>query len=1096
MNYPQQPYGSPPNSSPVTGQDHESYGNYSYPAPGTPNLVPAPQPTRKTENFILNTLLYVAALFVVGSAALFITSVAYPLVRVVLMLLGTLAFYGSGLATYKWVPKLRLASYSFAATGVALIPLTGLATYTMLWRNGPAVWAITSLLGTGLVLLGAAIMQERIMAYLIITFLVSDVLASSKVLQLSLIWYFAGLLVLATALGICNRFSLKTVPQKLQRGFLDSSRIFVPLTMVAALYCWSRFSHFELAVLFALATGYCLAFMQRPLAISLYVQSRIYSALAILFLVTNVAIGSYWVFLPALALGGVLLLSSIAIICFVRQGALPWNVSYDALFTWGISLFISAIGFASLAGQNSRYSASSDFFLNFSWVLPRDDAGHFLLPAWILPLVFVASTLLFLRKTSPTVFYSMLGASTGLSSLLLWNQSGCIVLISGGLTLFAAAKNAGRRESVNRLLGTFFMVVGALVALVQTLSVTPAYIYLGLALALAVLSLVMALTQVRRVGLGKELPSYVHDSVLTWSALGIVGLLLLAFSTTSQPIFRGLSRFEFTVQSSIITLLLTIIAVSVAAVPVVLLKQPISTSLSSQLLTAYAIWTILTSVAFTAVANTSAGLLFLIPHLALAIIGWVSYQKPFAGVFSISARLIFCYAALYLILALDEISPWDVVATLLVLATLSVVSLVLHRKQNSSLEKICGLGTLILAHLYLAVAVFYALPHQGLLFVGILLGLIVMALSTAWLCLVFTQANRVIFSLLLPSSLAFTATFIVTELNFKNHTVFEVFTWVLFAGLIICKALALLTPFSDSSRVVPVHGTSGKLDNRRFASLVLPGLVTFSVYFFFSNWWLNDISAALLILGIFGLYALQARLTARVTLAIIGLVLASIRVLFGFDDVPVFFLIFEVAVSILAIISISKSFNVSNRPSRALHWWGFGLQIWTSLLVVLGFDQPVFKRIVLLFVTVLLLAAVALGKNKAATIATAILITAQVFWTSFGFTPITLFFFGIALLALVIWRLLARKDDEPSPAIPGDSTGLPFIPPSKAPVTGQNVAHDVPGSTEIQGNKPQQQGSASPQYPSRNFAQPPRTAPRNPWDPPEGEIIKPWSSNQ
>ena len=116
---------------------------------------PYPQPPaqrrRVNEDIFLNIVLYIGSLLLIGAAGLFVTSVTSSqdetaIFRVLAMALGAVVFYGAGLLTYRFVERLRIASYSFAATGLAFIPLTGVATYVLkIWVEGRYVWLLTSL---------------------------------------------------------------------------------------------------------------------------------------------------------------------------------------------------------------------------------------------------------------------------------------------------------------------------------------------------------------------------------------------------------------------------------------------------------------------------------------------------------------------------------------------------------------------------------------------------------------------------------------------------------------------------------------------------------------------------------------------------------------------------------------------------------------------------------------------------------------------------------------------------------------------------------------------------------------------------------------
>ena len=94
--------------------------------------------------------------------------------------------------------RLRIASYSFTATGLALLPLTGIATYVLgLWNDGSLIWLLVSLVGTAAIILACSFMRNRVMAYVLISFFVSDALAATNVAALPFVWYFVALTVLA-----------------------------------------------------------------------------------------------------------------------------------------------------------------------------------------------------------------------------------------------------------------------------------------------------------------------------------------------------------------------------------------------------------------------------------------------------------------------------------------------------------------------------------------------------------------------------------------------------------------------------------------------------------------------------------------------------------------------------------------------------------------------------------------------------------------------------------------------------------------------------------------------------------------------------------
>lgn len=133
---------------------------------------------------------------------------------------GVLLFYGDGVGTHSRVRSCHL--------------LPDVAPFRAL------LWLLVSLVGTAAVLGALALMKARVMIYLAVAFVVSDVLAVSKTMQVGLIWYFVSLLLLATALALIQRFAPAQLPVQLTRGINDSARVFVPVTMFASMMIGTR----------------------------------------------------------------------------------------------------------------------------------------------------------------------------------------------------------------------------------------------------------------------------------------------------------------------------------------------------------------------------------------------------------------------------------------------------------------------------------------------------------------------------------------------------------------------------------------------------------------------------------------------------------------------------------------------------------------------------------------------------------------------------------------------------------------------------------------------------------------------------------------
>jgi len=207
------------------------------------------------------------------------------------MALGAIVFYGAGLLTYRFVERLRIASYSFAATGLAFIPLTGVAIYVLkIWTEGRYIWLLTSLVGTAAIVGACALMRNRVMAYLLISFIVSDSLAATKVAALPFVWYFVSLTAVATVLGLVLHFAPNAAPKGIREGLVDSSRIFVPATAIAIFFFTNDLSYTDAGIAFAVMSVHAILFTWLNGTADYYAQARIYPIASILSFILGLGI--------------------------------------------------------------------------------------------------------------------------------------------------------------------------------------------------------------------------------------------------------------------------------------------------------------------------------------------------------------------------------------------------------------------------------------------------------------------------------------------------------------------------------------------------------------------------------------------------------------------------------------------------------------------------------------------------------------------------------------------------------------------------------------------------------------------------------------
>lgn len=96
----------------------------------------------------INITLYIASLLLVAAGSLFIGAALPEGLRFAGICAITAVFYLGGLVLHAKAPRLRPAAVAFTGTGLALVPVAGLAMYNLAINDADAAWLITSLIGT------------------------------------------------------------------------------------------------------------------------------------------------------------------------------------------------------------------------------------------------------------------------------------------------------------------------------------------------------------------------------------------------------------------------------------------------------------------------------------------------------------------------------------------------------------------------------------------------------------------------------------------------------------------------------------------------------------------------------------------------------------------------------------------------------------------------------------------------------------------------------------------------------------------------------------------------------------------------------------
>ncbi|MGF6833214.1 hypothetical protein QF015_001383 [Paenarthrobacter sp. TE4293] len=200
----------------------------------TPEQAAARKAKRDQQN--INVTLYVASLLLVAAGALFVGTNLPGLFRFAGICFITCLFYGAGLIIHSKVPRLRPAAVAFVGTGLALIPVTGLAMYNFVLHNGPSAWLLTSLLGTAVYAFTAVRLDNKILAFLSLSFVVSTAWSGVSVLGGALVWYFTALIGVAIVLTLGALIRPRWLPALYVRPLMMLHPYVVPLVALAVTF--------------------------------------------------------------------------------------------------------------------------------------------------------------------------------------------------------------------------------------------------------------------------------------------------------------------------------------------------------------------------------------------------------------------------------------------------------------------------------------------------------------------------------------------------------------------------------------------------------------------------------------------------------------------------------------------------------------------------------------------------------------------------------------------------------------------------------------------------------------------------------------------
>ncbi|WP_313822131.1 hypothetical protein [Citricoccus sp.] len=186
----------------------------------------------------VNITLYTACLLLVAAASLFIGAALPVTARVAGLAVVVGLFYGAGLVVHAMSPTLRPAATAFTGTGLALVPVAGVALDVLVLQDATLSWLLASAVGTAMMVFAAVRLDSRVVAYLSVPFLLSTVMASGAAVQQGLVWALIvsiGLAVLMAWISVEGPGRNRWLPTVLRAAVAQTHQWIVPGVVVLGL---------------------------------------------------------------------------------------------------------------------------------------------------------------------------------------------------------------------------------------------------------------------------------------------------------------------------------------------------------------------------------------------------------------------------------------------------------------------------------------------------------------------------------------------------------------------------------------------------------------------------------------------------------------------------------------------------------------------------------------------------------------------------------------------------------------------------------------------------------------------------------------------
>lgn len=202
----------------------------------------------------LNTILYMASFLLVAAGALFVGAAMPDAVKLFGVWLIVAVFYLAGFTLHLTSERLRPAAVAFLGTGLALIPFAGFALHEYTALGATAAWVMTSVIGLIAYFVAALRLQNQLVSYLTMAFVLSLAGSTTAIASDMLIWQFIVMIGVALVINMMALIKPAWLPSVFREPIEKTGQAVTPLALVASLTVYEHLRLVDYEIVFTAAT--------------------------------------------------------------------------------------------------------------------------------------------------------------------------------------------------------------------------------------------------------------------------------------------------------------------------------------------------------------------------------------------------------------------------------------------------------------------------------------------------------------------------------------------------------------------------------------------------------------------------------------------------------------------------------------------------------------------------------------------------------------------------------------------------------------------------------------------------------------------------